>query len=456
MTDYDVIVLGGGPGGYIAAERLGHAGKKVLLIEGEALGGTCLNVGCIPTKTLLNAAKTYAHAKEGAEFGVGGEVTFDWAAMQKWKAKVVKNLVAGVGATEKKAGVEVVKGWGTFEGPGKVSVDGTTYTSEHVILATGSVPVMPPIDGAGGNGRVLDSTGILELEKLPERLNVIGGGVIGLEFASLFATLGVDVTVVEMLDEIAPFMDRQVAAELRKALAGTGIEFQLGCRVTRIDDGTVHWSTGDGADESRDADVILMAVGRKPAVEGWGAEKSGLDFSGKGVVVDDRMRTNLPNVWAVGDLTGRSLLAHAAYRMGEVAVANILDAEAHRRGERMRWHTVAWVVYSQPEAAGIGLSEEAAKAAGRDVVTTTIPGYMSGRFVAENGLKAPGLAKLVADAETGQVLGLHLLGPYASEIIWGAAAILETELSVTDLRQLIFPHPTVSELIREAAWAIQA
>lgn len=455
MSDYDVIILGGGPGGYIAAERLGHAGKKVLLIEGQALGGTCLNVGCIPTKTLLNAAKTYEHAKHGADFGVGGEVTFDWATMQKWKAKVVSNLVAGVGATEKKAGVEVIKGWGTFEGPGKVSVDSTTYTSQHVILATGSVPVMPPIEGSKDNPRVLDSTGILELESLPSRLTVIGGGVIGLEFASLFTTLGVDVTVVEMLDEIAPFMDREVAAALRKALSQTGIEFKLGCRVTKIDDGTVHWSAADG-DASRDADVILMAVGRRPAVEGWGAESSGLDYTAKGVAVDDRLRTNLPNVWAVGDVTGRSLLAHAAYRMGEVAVANILDAEAHRRGERMRWHTIAWVVYSQPEAAGIGLSEEAAEAAGRDVVVTTVPGYMSGRFVAENGLKAPGLAKLVADAETGQVLGLHLLGPYASEIIWGAAGILETELSVADLRQLVFPHPTVSELIREAAWAIKA
>ena len=457
MADYDVIVLGGGPGGYIAAERLGHAGKKVLLIEGQFLGGVCLNVGCIPTKTLLNAAKTYQHARDGESFGIrGGDVSVDWTALQKWKDQVVKTLVGGVASSEKKAGVEVIMGWGTFMGPGKVAVDGTTHTARHVILATGSVPVMPPIEGAADNPRVLDSTGILELDSIPDKLTVIGGGVIGLEFASLFSTLGSDVTVVEMLDEIAPFMDREVAAGLRKALAAAGVEIKTGCRVTGISDGTTRWRTADGAEESRDADVILMAVGRKPAVEGWGAENTGLDHSAKGVKVDDRMRTNLPGVWAVGDLTGRSLLAHAAYRMGEVAVANILDADAHRRGERMRWHTIPWVVYSLPEAAGIGLSEEAAKSQGRDVVTTTVPGYMSGRFIAENGTKAPGFVKLVADSDTGQVLGLHMVGPYASEVIWGASVILETELSVADLRQVVIPHPTVSELIREAAWAIKA
>jgi len=199
-----------------------------------------------------------------------------------------------------------------------------------------------------------------------------------------------------------------------------------------------------------------MAGGRGPAVDGWGAENTGLEYSGRGVVVDDRMRTNLPNVWAIGDVTGRSLLAHAAYRMGEVAAANILDPEAHRRGEVMRWHTVPWAVYTAPECAGIGLTETAARKAGRDVITASVPGYMSGRFVAENGLQAPGLAKLILDAKSHQVLGIHVLGSYAAEMIWGASTVLETELDLTDLRQLVFPHPTVSELIREAAWAAKA
>ncbi len=455
MTHYDVIVLGGGPGGYIAAERLGHAKKNVLLIEADSLGGTCLNVGCIPTKALLNAAKTYEHALHGTQLGVNaGEVSVDWTQMQKWKAQTVAALVGGVGAAEKKAGVTVVKGYGTFEGPGRVSVDGATHTADHVILATGSVPVMPPIPGAQDNPQVIDSTGMLAIESIPARLAVIGGGVIGLEFASLFAMLGSEVTVIEMLPEIAPFMDAEIAGQLRKGL--DGVTFNLNCKVTGIDGGTVAFITADGAQQSVEADVVLMAVGRRPAVQGWGAEASGLEFSGKGVVVDDRMRTNLPGVWAVGDVTGRSLLAHAAYRMGEIAVANILDADAHRKGEVMRWNTIPWAVYTNPEAAGIGYSEEAARAAGHNAKSVTVPGYMSGRFVAENGLKAPGAAKLVYDADTLQVLGLTVLGSYASEMIWGASVVLETELNVTDLRQVVFPHPTVSELIREAAWAVNA
>ncbi|HSO69095.1 MAG TPA: dihydrolipoyl dehydrogenase [Arachnia sp.] len=455
MSDYDVIVLGGGPGGYISAERLGHAGKKVLLIEADALGGTCLNVGCIPTKALLNAAKTYEHAKHGTQLGIHtSDISVDWTELQKWKAQTVTTLVKGVGFAEKKAGVTVVKGYGTFDGPGKVTVDGTTHTADHVILATGSVPVMPPIPGAKDNPHVVDSTGMLAVESIPPRLAVIGGGVIGLEFASLFATLGSEVTVVEMLPEIVPFMDAELAPMLRKAL--NNVNFKLSCKVTAIDGGSVKYTTAAGADEAVEADVVLMAVGRRPAVQGWGAETSGLEVSGKGVVVDDRMRTNLPNVWAIGDVTGRSLLAHAAYRMGEIAAANILDPEAHRRGEVMRWSTIPWAVYSIPEAAGIGLTEAQAKAQGGNVQTVTVPGAMSGRFVAENGVKAPGAAKLVYDGDTLQVLGVHVVGSYASEMMWGASVVLETELNITDLRQVVFPHPTVSELIREAAWAAKA
>lgn len=455
MSEFDVIILGGGPGGYIAAERLGHAGQKVALVEAVALGGTCLNVGCIPTKTLLNAAKTFHHAQHGAQYGVeGGSISFDWERMQKWKAEVVGKLVAGVGVTQKRAGVTVVNGHGTFMGPGRVSVNGETHTSRHVILATGSEPVMPPIPGTEDNSQLVDSTGLLELDAVPERLTVIGGGVIGVEFASLFSMLGTHVTVIEMLPEIVPFMDAGIAPMLREAL--TGIDFRLGCRVTGLDGGVVAFTTADGSQESIDADVVLMAVGRRPVVDGWGAEDTGLEFSTRGIVVDDRLRTNLPNVWAIGDVTGRSLLAHTAYRMGEVAASNILDPEAHRRGETMRWSTVPWAVYSNPEAAGVGMTEASARTAGHEVRTAIVPGYMSGRFVAENGFRAPGGAKLIVDADTLQVLGIHVLGSYAAEMIWGACAVLETELDLHDLRQIVIPHPTVSELIREAAWAIEA
>ena len=451
-THYDVIVLGAGPGGYLAAERLGHAGKKVLLIEEQYLGGTCLNVGCIPTKTLLAGAKNYLHAKEAGQFGVDATgVTLDWGRLQDWKEKVVKGLVSGVAATEKRAGVTVVSARGHFDGPGKVTADGITYTSEHVIIATGSVPAVPPLPGVKDNPHLVDSTGILSLPEVPKRLAVIGGGVIGVEFASLYSTLGSEVTIIEMTPEILPFMDDDMAAKMRAAMKG--ITFELGCRVESLDGATVHYSKGDEK-KVLEADVVLMAVGRRSATAGWGAEEAGLEIN-RGIVVDDCMRTNLPNVWAIGDVTGRSLLAHAAYRMAEIASANIINPDACKVGEVMRWNTVPWAVFSIPEAAGVGLTESAAKREGRDVLVAKVPAQMSGRFIAENGFKAPGEAKILVDPKTHQVLGIHVLGAYAAEMIWGAQAVLEMELTVEDLRQVVFPHPTVSEVIREAAWAVK-
>ena len=455
MSHYDVIVMGGGPGGYIAGERLAHAGKKVLVVEKYALGGTCLNVGCIPTKSLLNGAKLYDHALHSTQFGVTASgVSFDWGQMQAWKAKTVDTLVGGVGAMLKRLKCEVVKGHATLIGAGVVEVDGVRHTADDVIIATGSVPVMPPIPGCRDNALVVDSTGLLSIPEVPGRLAVIGGGVIGVEFASLFAALGSDVSVIEMMDEICPFMDADVASALRKGMRG--VAFHLGCTVEAVEGSTVVFTTKAGQQERVEADVVLMAVGRRPLVDGWGAAEAGLDVSPKGIVVDDRMRTNLPRVWAVGDVTGRSLLAHAAYRMGEIASAHIIDADAARRdGQVMRWNTIPWAVYSLPEAAGVGLTEAQAKQAYGDIVTASVPLALSGRFVAENGVKAPGTVKVVADAATRTVRGIHMLGTYAPETIWGAATALETELTIDDLRQVVFPHPTVSEGIREAVWAVR-
>ncbi len=455
MDKYDVIVMGGGPGGYLAAERLAHAGKKVALAEKSALGGTCLNVGCIPTKTLLNSAKLYVHAREGAKFGVSADnVRYDWKAMQAWKEEVVSKLVGAIGLTEKKLGVDVIAAEAKLLGPGKVQIGEKVYDTEHIIVATGSLPVMPPIPGCRGNPKVVDSTGLLSVPEVPKRLCVIGGGVIGVEFASLFSALGAEVEVVEMLDEIVPFMDREAAPILRRGLKG--VTFNLGCKVEKIEGATVFYRKKDGTEAKAEADLVLMAVGRKPNVEGWGAKEAGLDVSPKGVVVDDRMRTNLPKVWAVGDVTGRSLLAHTAYRMAEVAAANIVDGEAAAaRGETLRWDAIPWAVYSIPEAAGIGLTQQEAERRGIAVKTSSVPLRVSGRFAAENGFAAPGTAKLIAEAATGRIIGVHIVGAYASETIWGASAVIEQELRVSDLRQLVFPHPTVSEAIREAAWAMK-
>ena len=470
---YDVAIIGGGPAGYLAAERFGHLGKKVLLVEKGFLGGTCLNVGCIPTKTLLNSAKQYAHALEAHKFGVKVEgVSYDWTAMQAWKQDVTGKLRGGIAAQMKRFKVDVVEGSGEIVrapagGSGKVRVTGADGTAgEHeckaILVSTGSSPALPPIPGSKDNAKMVDSTGLLEIGSVPERLCVIGGGVIGVEFASLFSALGSAVTVVEMMDEIVPFMDREQAPLLRRAMKA--VDFKLGCKVEKLDGGTVHFTAKTGTSEKVEADLVLMAVGRRPNLTGWGAEVVGLDLSPRGVNVDDRMRTNLPGIWAAGDVTGRSLLAHSAYRMAEVAVSGIaawldgspaVTAGHAAPSNLMRWNAIPWAVYGIPEAAGVGMTEQDAAARGIAVKKASLPMKISGRFAAENTFAGQGSVKLIADAKDGRILGLHAVGAYSSEFIWGGAALIEQELRVEDVKQLIFPHPTVCELIRDCAWEIE-
>lgn len=453
---YDVIIIGGGPGGYLAAERLAQRKKQVLLIEKQYLGGTCLNVGCIPTKTLLNSAKHYLHAQEAPQFGVHADnIRFDMGEMAAWKKKTVETLCSGVASLMKRLKVDVVMGTGELIAAGKVKIaeTGEVHEAKAVIIAAGSVPAMPPIPGTKDNKKLLDSTALLELTQVPENLCVIGGGVIGIEFASLFGTLGSKVTVIEMMDEIIPPMDKELAPLLRKHLKNT--EFRLGCRVEKLDGGTVFYKTKEGKDESVKADIVLMAVGRKCQTESWNGKAAGIDIRPKGVAVDERMRTNVSGVWAIGDVNGKSMLAHSAYRMAEVAVndiCSVLDGTPSR--DRMRYDAVPWVVYSIPEASGCGITEQEARAKNIGVKTATVPMIVSGRFVAENGVKAAGTVKVIADEKNDRILGVHILGSYASEMIWGASALIENEMRVEDVKQLIFPHPTVCEAIREAVWAL--
>lgn len=453
---FDVIVIGGGPGGYLAAERLGHRGKKVLVIEKQYMGGTCLNVGCIPTKTLLNSAKHYLHAQEAAQFGVHAEhVAFNMTEMMAWKEQVVKTLRSGVTASVKKCGAQIIEGTGVIVAPGSVKVaeTGETYQAKAILVAAGSVPAMPPIPGVKDNPAVVDSTGLLSVASLPQRLCVIGGGVIGVEFASLFGSLGSQVSVVEMVDEIIPPMDKDQAPLLRKAIHNT--TFHLGCKVERLEGGTVHFTTKDGKQECVTADLVLMAVGRRAETQSWGGKEIGVDITPKGVNVDHRMRTNISGIWAAGDVNGRSMLAHSAYRMAEVAVNDICSyLEGTESRDVMRYNAIPWVVYSIPEAAGVGMTQQEAESQGIKVKTASVPMIVSGRFIAENGTKATGTVKVVADVQTDMILGVHILGPYASEMIWGAAALIENEMRVQDVKQMIFPHPTVCEAIREAIWSL--
>jgi len=441
---YDIIIIGAGPGGYVMAERAGHRGKKVLLIEKGHLGGVCLNVGCIPTKTLLNSAKHYVHAKEAPDFGVTtGEVKFDLSKAMAWKQEVVETLRGGVGFKMKKNKVEVIKGEASLLGPGRIQVGETVYEGDNVVIATGGRPFIPPIPGSD-QPHVMTSNEILSIEKMPASLVVIGGGVIGVEFASFFSSLDVKVDVIEMLDEIIPFMGRGQAGKFRMALKGK-VNFRLGCRVDAIDGHDVKYTTASGQQKSINADIVLMSVGRIPNLENMGLEEAGLDFDRNGIRTDEQQRTNLPNVYAIGDVTGKSQLAHSASRMGEVALNTICGQR-----DRFRTNAIPWVVYSLPEIAGCGLTEEQAKQAGHAVESVTLPMTMSGRFLAENGKRGPGSVKVIKDADTDVLLGVHMFGGICSEIIWGVAAMIEAELRIKDIQEIVFPHPTVGEVIRDA------
>lgn len=455
MQKYDLTILGGGPAGYIAAERAGALGKRVLLLEEKAIGGTCLNEGCIPTKTLLHGAKLYNQALKGETFGVTAEnVRFDLATAMQHKNKVIKTLQKGILGQMKHAGVEVRSARGEFVRPGVVRIEGEETESRYVLLAQGSSGARPPIPGAAENPRVLSSREILEIDTPPARLVIIGGGYIGMEFASLFASIGTTVTVVEMMPEIIPMLEPAMAQNLRRHISG--VDYRLGHRVDRIEDGSVHITGPDGS-ARLEADMILLSTGR---VSRAGEEKlaeAGIALRKGGVAVDEYMRTNLPGVYAAGDITGRILLAHAAYRMGEVAVAHMFrenpESDPMPPTDRMQYRSIPWVVFTAPEVAGCGLNAIEAEAEGYHVTTATLPLQVSGRYLAEHP-REKGTITIVADERDGRLLGIQMLGSGVGEIIHSAAAMIESRLRIADIRKIVFPHPTVSEAVRDAAWAV--
>lgn len=446
METYDLIVVGSGPGGYVAAERAGALGKKVLLIEKGFLGGVCTNWGCIPTKSLLNGAKQYKHALDGEKFGLEAQdVKYNLEKAMAWKQDTVETLRSGIGFLMKSNNVETVFGEAQFVDAHTVKVGEKEYKGTFMIVATGSSPFVPPIPGSTLS-HVLTSDEILSVKKVPTSLTIIGGGVIGVEFASYFSMIGTSVTVIEMLDEILPMMDGDFAKMMRRELKG--VDFKLGCKVEEITPAGVAYTDAKGKKQSLESELVLMSVGRRPNVAGL--ENLKLDIARGGVVVNDRLQTNVANVYAIGDVNGKSLLAHSASRMAEVAIANIFGTKA----QRMRYNAIPWAVYSDPEAAGCGLTETEAAKKGIAVKSSTVQMRSNGRFLAEHGKRAGGLVKVVASTETNVILGVHLLGPYSSEMIWGAAAIIEAELRIQDVKEIVFPHPSVSELIKDACFAL--
>ncbi len=443
---YDLIILGAGPGGYVAAERAGERGKKVLLIEKAEIGGVCLNEGCIPTKTLLNSAKHYSHALDSKMFGVHTEnAVFNLEEAQIWKNKVVATNIKGILYLMDKYGVEVLKGTGSFNTDGTIQVGEISYSGKDIIIATGSSPFMPPIPGADSKA-VLDSTDLLEITKVPTSIVVIGGGVIGLEFASFFSMLGVKVDIIEMMDEIAPFMEAEFAKSMRRAMKK--VKFHLGSKVESIDGNKVNFTKG-GKEKVIEAEIILMAVGRKPNLEGIGLENLGLEMGRAGIIVNEKMATSKPGIYAIGDVIGKSLFAHSASRMAEVVVNTICGDE-----DSLDYDIVPWAVYTHPEAASCGLTEAEAIKRNINLKTATLQMRISARYYAENG-HTPGLCKVVVDGDTDKIIGIHLLGSPCSEMIFGAALMMQTGMTTKDIKRTIFPHPSVSEVIRETVLAIE-
>ncbi len=451
MTKADVIVLGGGPGGYLAAERAAQGGKNVVLIEKRALGGTCLNEGCIPSKALLNSAKLYNHAQNSEKFGVTAEnVVLDHAKVIARKNQVVSMLVGGVGAAMQANNVNVVNGLGIVEGKTAdgfvVSVGEEKYACENLILATGSVPVVPPIPGLKEgveSGFVMTSTEALSRTELPKKLVAIGGGVIGLEMASYFAMVGVEVTIIEMLDKIAGPTEKEISNILMKAYKKKGIKFKLGCKVTGVNEKGVLYEE-KGSEQLAEADAVLCAIGRRAYTENMGLETLGLEMNRSAVVTDDHMRTNVEGVYAIGDINAKIMLAHTAYREAEVAVNNILGID-----DVMDYSLIPSVIYTDPEVAGVGETEESAKEKGMDVRSVSVSMNYAGRYLAEV-IGGTGICKVIVNNKDDTVVGVHMIGSYASEMILSAEMMILSKRPLKDLQKIIFPHPTVGEVIREA------
>ena len=448
---YDLAILGGGPAGYVAAENAGAKGLKTILFEKRELGGVCLNEGCIPTKTLLYGAKMYDHASGSKKYGVTAEnVAFEYKKMADRKTKVVRKLVAGIKMKMENTGVEVVKGEATIVRGDAASITiacgGESYEAARLLICTGSEAFVPPIPGVEGNEAVLTNREILALTQAPESLIIIGGGVIGMEFASLYNSLGIPVTVIEMLPEILGGLDKEVSEMLRGIYAKKGVKFNLRCKVTTIDGNIVRFTDADGNEQSVEGDKILMSVGRRATLTGFGLENIPVEAE-RGIKVNEYMQTSMPNVYAAGDVTGFSLLAHTASREGEVAVNHILGIE-----DKMEYNAIPGIVYTNPEVSSVGLTEEQAQAQGIEYRLSKMPMTFSGRFVAENEGQM-GLCKILADAND-KILGVHMLGNSSSEFICAACMAITNGLTVNDLRRTVFPHPTVSEILKEGLFEL--
>lgn len=456
MSTYDLIVIGAGPGGYVCAIRAAQLGLKVACVEGrETLGGTCLNVGCIPSKALLHASHMLHESHENFDkMGLtGARIKVDWTKMQGYKSETVGTNTKGIEFLFKKNKIDWLKGWASIESAGRVKVGDTVHDAKNIVIATGSSPA--PLKGVevdNDAGLIVDSTGALSLPKIPKSMVVIGAGVIGLELGSVYARLGAEVTVVEYLDVITPGMDGEVQKQFQKILSKQGLKFILGAAVkgaealkgkTRL----TYALKKDDSEHVLEADCVLVATGRRPHIEGLGLDNLGVELTDRGFVkIDEHWTTNVKGIYAIGDCVPGPMLAHKAEDEG-MAVAEII---AGKHGH-VNYDVIPGVIYTTPEVANVGLTEEAAKETGRKIKIGKFP--FMGNARAKAMMQPEGFVKLIADAETDRILGCHIIGPNAGEMIHEICVAMEFGASAEDIALTCHAHPTTSEAVREAALA---
>lgn len=449
--DADLLIIGAGPGGYETALLAAERGKKVILVNGGQLGGTCLNAGCIPTKCMVKDAAVVSMCREHGEFGVS-DVRFevDFNRVIARRAAVVGQLRDGIAGLLKKAGVTVVEGKAVFRNANTVAVGEDEYSARDIIIATGSESKSLPVPGADAEW-VLDSTGILNLEYIPAHLVIVGGGVIGLEFASVFRAFGSEVTVIEFMKNIAPTFDSDISKRLKQALSKRGVKIITGAAVKRLEQNDEYQIVTTyelkGKEESVVSTDVLMAVGRRPNVDGLGLEAAGVDYSSRGISVDDNMRTNVDHIYAIGDVNARLMLAHVASFQGQRAL-NVIDGKS----DSIRFDVVPAALFTDPECAMVGLTDEQCKEKGIPVKTGKSFFRANGKALA--GGESDGLCKLLFDAETEELLGAHIMGAEAALLAQQCCDFITARRTLTDIKETIFGHPTLSEVILAAAHSV--
>lgn len=449
--DYDVIVVGGGPGGYTAAIRCAQHGLKTCLVERQWLGGTCLNEGCIPTKALLRSAEVLDEMRSAEKFGITGlnaaEVSIDIAAVQSRKRAVIAQLQSGIRSILRRGKVTILEGSAHFVSGNTLAVGGQTVSAKSIILATGSKAVVPASIRIEEGAAIVSSTELLDMEHVPQSAVIIGGGVVGIEFASMLNSFGSSVTVVEVLPEILPTVDAEIARLVRSRMEKSGVAFFLNTKVAKISGNTVRISLG-GEEKDLQAEQILIAAGRVPNTDGLDVEKAGLTMDGKAVRTDEYMRTNVPGIYAIGDVNGKDMLAHMAMHEAIAAADNICGANVSVRDAK-----VPSCIYTLPEVASVGLTEKEAWDTGAPVMVGRSLLLANGKSLIEGAEE--GLVKVLTVPKTGELLGVHICGPHAAEMIGGMAALMTAEATTAEVAASVFPHPSVSEALAEAFMKVE-